>query len=651
MRGASRSTVPDSSSTEAQEKKAVPSQELREQILDSFIQVLSATGRDDQYIKNIIREISKVYRAQENFIEENFAEKRIIRKELGEGVDESFKDELKTLVQKSEKLTMQNELISRGMQLSKVSVGQKEIKIDELKEDLDSKLNKLNLREREERADELSKNFLTDYTEGRRRLSILLKKLPLVINFVHNTITTDNEKKMKERIQALGELGEEIIEKEITKFNTDYKEGEKNYPDLLDKLPKIIKYCYNRFNINEITSDNEKKMRERIQLLGELGEKMIEKEVAKFEDFYKKGKENYPTLLKGLPKAIKHYNLGNIIFDEELVGKIKKHTRSLKDLIKKMKDELGIIRPEKSLQETNVTLRAEPLTRTMQELGAESSLAHDEGHRMLMENYNNNFKARFNDNNEHQINGQNTSRSLLPEFGTERSDKKIDEGERDREFQKDVKNHENNRLALQRIYNNLNDKKFTECDLEKLDKTIKQIHIYNDIFIEQTLNKYGIDPQAVRSPEAKTISPQQIVKYPPAPTLPPKPGNSYKSPPKASQTAIPSVYSPKVNSVYSPKVNSPNSPQALAISAYPIALAAHFNPNSLPEYRQQTMFSVTYHVNTSPQQYSHVSRGPDVYSQVPRGSVHFTQTPTAISTKTSTFTPIQLSPPNNSRFN
>ena len=287
----------------------------------------------------------------------------------------------------------------------------------------------------------------------------------------------------------------------------------------------------------------------------------------------------------------------------------------------------------------------------MQELGAESSLAHDEGHRMLMENYNNNFKARFNDNNEHQINGQNTSRSLLPGFGTERSDKKIDEGEGHREFQKDVKNLENNRLALQRIYNNLNDKKFTECDLEKLDKTIKQIHIYNDIFIEQTLNKYGIDPQAVRSPEAKTISPQQIVKYPPAPTLPPKPGNSYKSPPKASQTAIPSVYSPKVNSVYSPKVNSPNSPQALAISAYPIALAAHFNPNSLPEYRQQTMFSVTYHVNTSPQQYSHVSRGPDVYSQVPRGSVHFTQTPTAISTKTSTFTPIQLSPPNNSRFN
>ena len=95
-----REQILDSSSTEAQEKKTVSSQELREQILNSFIQVLSATGKDDQLIQKIIPKINKVFKAQEKFIKKDLAEKRIIRRELGEGVDESFKDELKTLEKK-----------------------------------------------------------------------------------------------------------------------------------------------------------------------------------------------------------------------------------------------------------------------------------------------------------------------------------------------------------------------------------------------------------------------------------------------------------------------------------------------------------------------------------------------------------------------
>ena len=855
-------------STETQENKAVSSQELREQVLDSFIQVLSATGKDDQLIQKIIPKINKVFKAQEKFIKKDLAEKRIIRKELGEGVNESFKGQLKTLEKKSETLAVQGGMISKVKALIKVSLEQK--KIDELKEDLESKLNLLNVRE-EELADGASKQFFDNYLRGKEYYPDLLKAFPSVIRSVENAITPDNKEKMEKRIKSLNKLGEDIIKEELKKLENDYQGGEKNHPAILKKLPDIIEFLIvirtsdkkhivenkkliksldgkykemlakrgkirrpenslqesddvesaslspimdeleeqvkgggeklldrhgkpmkgdgdevakqyapkglspqsrsalgsglvitkEKSNLtdnksvvvnklvkmqamqNELT-ENMKKFNNRTgakkntsrSLLLEFGtegsdKKIGEDEIGKDErdreerlkmlltkhddeKFKKEEPTKYLYLLKQLPKYIHEVinDTANRILPEneehntdkksspDINFTMKNRIKFLKELDQDIKLELLMmdrsIRMESKKEGNNKNGSGDELERkakfpkievTQQKSGSRNELEVKLGSSPLITNEAPKIihheelmvrqKERQNQLEElmreqvelmkgggDQVVKQNTSRSLSPEFQKEGSNNKIDESERDREFQKDVKNLENNKLALQQIYNNLSNKKFTECDLEKLDKTIKQIHIYNDIFIEQILNKYAIDTQAVRSPEAETISPQQIVnKYPPAPTLPPKSGNPYKSPPKDSQTAIPSVYSPKVNSVYSPKANSANSPKAnsskvnpvyspqpILLSTFPIVARFTSSPR---QHQQQTRVSssVAYYANPS-NRYSHDTRGPDVYSQVPRGSVQFIQQPprtTIIPNMTSPRMPFPH--PNNSRFN
>ena len=235
-------------------------------------------------------------------------------------------------------------------------------------------------------------------------------------------------------------------------------------------------------------------------------------------------------------------------------------------------------------------------------------------------------------NNGHESNRKYTSKSLSPEFQKEGFYKKIEEGEgHSTEHEELMARHKKRQNELEEIIKEQDELKKSLL-LEKVVVDIqrawseREVKLRDGKPIEAFLKKIEVEYKLGPIKENLTD------RYPPAPTpLPkPKPENSCKSPPKAN----------------SPKANSPqaNSPQALAISTYPRALAAHFNPNLLPEYRQQTMFSVTYYVNPS-NQYSHG----DVYSQVPRGSVQFIQPPTAISTKTSTL-PIQLSPQSNSRF-
>ena len=256
----------DNSSPEVVEKKTVSLYELREQILDSFTKILTTTVSNDAFIEKMHPKILDLIGNQIKFLTERKREE--INKNSREEIDQKYL-KLEKQVSLIEKFYM----MEKGEPQIKVNIEQEEI--DKLKKDLVLKLEVLNKIQEEDDAYKKLKELDADYKNVEKKDNIhLLLLIPSLIRNFQDIATPDNRKKIE--IEYLEALGEVMIMEEIKKFETDYKKGKENYPDLLNKFPviiisfNIIKKPDNIDKINELTKslrNLNKKMKNELRMM------------------------------------------------------------------------------------------------------------------------------------------------------------------------------------------------------------------------------------------------------------------------------------------------------------------------------------------------------------------------------------------------
>lgn len=189
------------------------------------------------------------------------------------------------------------------------------------------------------------------------------------------------DKLKKDLVLNLKELNirqEDDAHKKLIELEADYKNVEKkDNIHLLLLLPSLIR------NFQDITTpDNGKKIEKSIECLEALGEVMIMEEIKKFKTDYENGKENYPDLLNKFPVIIISFN---IITKPDNIDKINELKKSLRNLNKKMKNELGIIskpnNPSLKLGDIEPALLSPIIEEREEEMKVENPEASGEGHR------------------------------------------------------------------------------------------------------------------------------------------------------------------------------------------------------------------------------------------------------------------------------
>ena len=244
-------------SLEVVEKKTVSLYEFREQILDSFAKILSATVSNDEFIEEMRPKILDLIGNQIKFL----TEREAINKNSREEIDQKY---LK--LEKQVSLIEKFQMLEKGEPQIKANTEQEEI--DKLKKDLVLNLKELNIRQEEDAHKKLLQ-FTSDYEKVEKNNIHLLSHLPSLIRNFQDIATPDNEKKIEKSVKYLEALGEVMIVEEIAKFYIDYEKGKENYPYLIYKLPKVIK----SFDIIR-KSDNKDKVNELTKFLQDLNKKM-----------------------------------------------------------------------------------------------------------------------------------------------------------------------------------------------------------------------------------------------------------------------------------------------------------------------------------------------------------------------------------------